>query len=100
MKTITTQAEIAADGTLRLELATDLSPGPAELVIVVQPTAPRQTPAGRRLSGKYARFSRTELDAVAEVREIRRQATQDAQELPEWPTSPGHTLVDPSTVWA
>jgi hypothetical protein len=83
MKTITTHSEIAADGTLRLELPTGLSPGPAEVVIVVQPTSPRPAPPGQSLSGKYARFSRADVDALAEAREIRRGATQEAQEIPE-----------------
>jgi hypothetical protein len=83
MKTITTQAEIAADATLRLELPTDLSLGPADVVIVAQSTSPRPAAAGQSLSGKYARFSRADLDAAAEVREIRRRATQEAQEIPK-----------------
>jgi hypothetical protein len=78
MKAITTQTEIASDGTLRLELATGLAPGTAEVVIVVHPTSPRPATPGQSLSGKYARFARADFDVVAEVREVRRRATQEA----------------------
>ncbi len=71
MKAITTQGVIADDGVLRLELSTGLSPGPAEIVVVVQQPAP-SSPCRTSLSGKYARFVQSEVDAVAEVREIRR----------------------------
>lgn len=83
MKTITTKTEIASDGTLRLELPTGLSPGPADVVIVVSPTAPVSAAPVRSLSGKYARAASPDFDAVAEVREIRRRATQEAQDVPE-----------------
>jgi len=83
MKTITTKTEIAADGTLRLELPTGLSPGPADVVIVVNPTPPLGAAPVRSLSGKYATAALPDLDAVAEVREIRRRAAHEAQETPD-----------------
>jgi hypothetical protein len=83
MKTITTQGEIASDGKLLLELPTGLPPGPAEVVIVVQPTPVGPAASRPSLMGKYAKFARPDVDAVAEVREIRRRATEEAQEIPE-----------------
>jgi hypothetical protein len=83
MRTITTQAEIASDGTLRLELPTGMSPGPAEVVIVLHRTSPRPPVPGQGLSGKYATAALPELDAVAEVRELRRRTTREAQEIPQ-----------------
>jgi hypothetical protein len=77
MKTIATTAEIASDGTLRLELPTGLPPGPAEVVIVVQPTPARPGTSGPSLMGKYAKYAQPDFDAVAEVREIRRRAVQE-----------------------
>jgi hypothetical protein len=46
MTTMTLQAEIGPDGKLRLELPCNLPPGPAEVVVVVQPTANPPVPAG------------------------------------------------------
>ena len=83
MKTITTQSEIADDGTLRLEVPTGLTPGPAEVVIVVQPAPAGVESHAKSLSGKYARFSRVDIDAIAEVRAIRHRAGQPGQEMPE-----------------
>jgi hypothetical protein len=82
MKTITTQAQIASDGKLLLELPTGLPPGPAE-VVIVHPTPAGPATSGPSLLGKYAAFARPDVDAVAEVREIRRRATEEAQETPE-----------------
>jgi len=83
MKTITTRTEIASDGTLRLELPTGLSPGPADVVIVVNPTPPLSAEPVRSLSGKYAAAALPGFDALTEVREIRRRATEVARDVPE-----------------
>jgi hypothetical protein len=37
MKTLTLRSEVGPDGTLRLEVPSGLSPGPVEVVVVVQP---------------------------------------------------------------
>ena len=44
MKTITMQTQIAADGKLCFELATELPPGPADVVVIVQPSVPAPAP--------------------------------------------------------
>lgn len=83
METITTKVEIDANGMLRLELPTGLTPGPADVVLVVQSTAPRPDGPAPSLSGKYAAFAPQGFDPIEEVRAIRRRATQEAQEVPE-----------------
>jgi hypothetical protein len=83
MKTIATQAEIASDGTLHLDLPTGLPPGPADVVVIVHPAPAVPGASTPSLLGKYAKFARPDFDAVAEVREIRRRATEEAQEVPE-----------------
>jgi len=40
MKTLTLEAEIAADGRLRLDVPSGLPPGKAEIVLVIQPAPP------------------------------------------------------------
>jgi hypothetical protein len=83
MKTMTAQAEIAADGKLRLEFATDLPPGPAEVIVVVQPKP--SIPAGSYpgLGGKLAGKMPANLDVIEEVLKIRQRATQEAMDLPQ-----------------
>ena len=82
MKTISVQSEISADGTLRLVLPTGLAPGPADVVVVVQPTSPGSD-SPRSLSGKYAGRLRTDVDVMAASREIRRRSTDLSEEIPE-----------------
>ena len=83
MKTMTAQAEIAADGKLRLELSTDLPPGPAEVIVVVQPKP--SIPGGNYpgLGGRLAGKMPANLDVIEEIRQIRLRATKEAQELPQ-----------------
>ena len=83
MKTMTVDAQIAPDGTLRLELPTGLPPGPADVVVVVQPKASSPFAQRRSLDGMFATGRPAEFNAVAEVRDIRRQATQESGEFPE-----------------
>ena len=47
MKTITVQAEVSADGILKLEVPCDLTPGRVEVVLTVQPYQPN--PSQNRL---------------------------------------------------
>jgi hypothetical protein len=83
METITTRAEIDANGMLRLELPTGLMPGPADVVLVVHSTAERLAGAPPSLSGKYAASSPHRLDPIDEVREIRRRTTHESLGLAE-----------------
>lgn len=81
MDTITTRAEIDSNGMLRLELPTGLAPGPADVVIVVQPAASRPAGPTPSLLGKYAAFAPRDFDPIEEVRELRRRTTREAQEI-------------------
>jgi hypothetical protein len=83
METITTKAEIDSNGVLRLELPTGLTPGPADVVLVVQSAAARPAGPAPSLSGKYAAFAPRGFDPIEEVRQIRRQTTQESLEVPE-----------------
>jgi hypothetical protein len=83
LKTVMLQTEIGLDGKLRLEVPTDLPPGPAEVVVVVEPKQLPHKSDLRSLSGMLAGKLPADIDPVAEVREIRRRATEQALELPE-----------------
>jgi hypothetical protein len=83
MKTLTLQVEIPADGKLHFDLATGLPPGPAKVVVIVQPSHPSPAGSFPSLAGILAGHMPADLDVVEEVREIRRRATQQAGELPE-----------------
>lgn len=83
METITTRAQIDSDGMLRLELPTGLSPGPADVVLVVNQAATPITGSPTSLSGRFAAFAPRVIDPVEEIREIRRRTNREAQELPE-----------------
>ena len=80
METITTKAEIDSDGMLRLELPTGLTPGPADVVLVVQSTASRPAGPAPSLSGKYAASALRGFDPIEEAREIRRRTARSGYE--------------------
>ncbi len=46
MKTLTLRSEILSDGTLRLEVPSDLPPGPVEVVVVLQSTTEAEAEPG------------------------------------------------------
>jgi hypothetical protein len=83
MKTMTAQTVIAPDGKLRLELATDLPPGPADVVVIVEPKPSDPPGSFPSLKGKLAGKMPANLDVVEETRQIRQRATVEAQELPQ-----------------
>jgi hypothetical protein len=82
MTTLTLHTNIATDGKLRLEVPTDLPAGPVEVVVIVQPRLPAPA-AGRSLLGAFAGKLSDNIDVVEEIRQIRRQATREAMEVPE-----------------
>lgn len=69
MKALTTHAEISEDGTIRLELPSGLPPGPADVVLVIQPQAPPSGPAKAR-SGIFAGKSVEGFDVDAALEEM------------------------------
>ena len=84
MQTLTTQTTIDSDGTINIRVPSGLPPGPAEVVIVIQPGQPlpdRGSPS--RLAGMFAGRQPSDFDALTEVRDIRHRVTKKAQELPE-----------------
>lgn len=83
MKTIATQTQISADGILRLELSTNLPPGPAEVIVVVQSSAQKQRGSTPSVSGLFASESDAENDVIREIRQLRRETTEASWELAE-----------------
>jgi hypothetical protein len=84
MQTLTTQTTIDTDGTINIRVPSSLPPGPAEVVIVIQPTETPSVPGSPpRLAGMFAGQQPPDFDALTEVRDIRRHATKEALELPE-----------------
>jgi hypothetical protein len=69
---MTLTAQIASDGKLSLGLPTGLPPGPAEVVVVVNPTPARPAATGQTGWDKSAESLRSDLDA--ETLERRRRA--------------------------
>lgn len=61
MKTLSTDVTVKDDGVLRLELPANLPPGPAEVVLVIQPKAAPVSGA-KACSGLFLGRSTEELD--------------------------------------
>jgi hypothetical protein len=82
MKTISAQAEISADGKLRLEVPCDLPAGLADVVVVVQPATPPPTTSGQQKSlyGMW-KDKLPDADVEAEIRELRRQSAMHVTEF-------------------
>ena len=71
MTTLQVRGEIDPDGTLRLAVPMNLPPGPAEVLIVVQPDAgPSPRPPASARSGL---FTRTPESDALDVDAVRRQ---------------------------
>jgi hypothetical protein len=83
MKTITMQTQIAADGKLCFELSTDLPPGPAEVVVIVQPSAPAPARSTVSLSGRFPVVATADDGVVDYIRQLRRETTEASWELTE-----------------
>ncbi len=76
MKTITMRARITKDGVLRLEVPCDLPPGPAEVVLVVQPgdttSVTKSDLPYRSLHGLWA-GKLPDVDTEADLQDMHRQ---------------------------
>lgn len=75
MKALSLRTTIAADGTIDLRLPSDLPPGEAEVVLVVQPTTPpAPTCAEPPYRSDYGvwRDKLSDVDVDAELREMNR----------------------------
>lgn len=78
MTTLPFRVEMAEDGKLRVELSTDLPPGPVEGVVVVQPTRPQPQPPYDTLEGAFA-GQLPDIDITGDIREIATAWKQDME---------------------
>ena len=83
MKTMTWRTTIAADGAIDLHIPTDFPPGPAEVIIIVQPSVPAPVPSAASLSGRFPVAATTADDVVDTIRQLRRETTEASWQLPE-----------------
>jgi hypothetical protein len=82
MKTLTLRTTIAPDGTIDLRIPSDLPPGDAEVVVVVQPLAnSRPSPPFPSDEGVWA-GKIPDIDIEADVKEMN-QLWEKSMELPE-----------------
>lgn len=81
MKTLTVNTEIENDGTIRLAVPSDLPPGPAEVVLVVQPRTAAGGPPYDTLKGILAGKIAQDFDVEAALEEMNR-AWEESMELP------------------
>ncbi len=73
MKALSLQTEITPDGKLLLDLPCELPPGPAEVVVVVQPKSAPVGPPFDTLEGLFVGQLPPAADIEAELRDIRQQ---------------------------
>ena len=83
MTTITVQTQIAAGGKLCFDLSTGLPPGPAEVVVIVQPSEPPPARPGASLSGRLPVATMGADEAIDAIRQLRRETTEASWELTE-----------------
>jgi hypothetical protein len=91
MKTVSLQTQIDADGKLRLEVPCDLPPGPAEVVLVIQPAASGTVNsaetgvAGRQLhrarSGLFVGKAPKDFDVDAALDEMNKEWKEKLMDL-------------------
>jgi len=82
MKTLTLRTTIAPDGTIDLRIPSDLPPGDAEVVVVVQPLAnARSSPPFLSDEGVWA-GKVPDIDIEADLKEMN-QLWEKSMELPE-----------------
>lgn len=84
MKALVSRTTIGPDGTIDMRLPTDLPPGEAEVVIVVQPVAAAQNHAGPPYPSDHGvwRGKLADVDIDADLREMN-QVWEKGMELPE-----------------
>jgi hypothetical protein len=88
MKSLESQVEVSHDGKLRVEVSTDLPPGPVEGVILVQPAKRPQPPPYDTLEGAFA-GQLPDIDVDDDAREVSAgAATQRAVPFAILPTPP------------
>ncbi len=80
MKTLKIHSEIGTDGMLRLEVPTDLDPGPAEVTVVVQPEVFSGTPTNTR-SGLFVGKSSESINPDVAIGELNTQWQAKLEDL-------------------
>lgn len=73
MKTINMKTQIGPDGTLHLDVPCQLPPGPAEVVVIVQPLPRMQQPPYETFEGILKGVLPADLDIDAELHDMNRQ---------------------------
>jgi len=81
MKTMTVRTEIGADGALHLDVPCDLPPGPAEVVLVVQPVSGTPGPPYDTLRGALAGVMPDDVDVEADLVEMNREWKKKLDDL-------------------
>jgi hypothetical protein len=82
MQAMMMQADIGADGKLLLEVTCNLPPGPAEVVVVVQPKTSAGGPPYDTLAGFLKGQVPPDLDVEAALQEMN-QEWEESLELPQ-----------------
>lgn len=72
MKTMALRTEIGLDGKLHLDLLCGLRPGPAEVVVVIQPVRSDAEPPYDTLEGVFAGLLPEDVDLDADLNEMNR----------------------------
>lgn len=80
MKTLEFQGEVGADGKLRVDMPTNLPPGPVEGVVVLQSSAPPPRPPYESLRG-ILQGQLPDIDVVKALREISTAWKEDLEDL-------------------
>ena len=80
MKTLEFQGEVGADGKLRVDMPTNLPPGPVEGVVVIHSLAPPPRPPYESLRG-ILQGQLPDIDVVKALREISTAWKEDLEDL-------------------
>lgn len=83
MESLRLRTTIAADGTIDLHILSDLPPGEAEVIVVVQPSPPAPVERPVSLSGRFAGHQPPEDEVMNHIRQLRRETTEASWELAE-----------------
>jgi hypothetical protein len=97
MKALTLRTKIATDGTMDLHVPSDLPPGDAEVVVVVQPRGadgPQQPPTSLSDCGVPTRDAKigkpiSRAEALQIARQVLENAERERLEFAEWEAQRG-----------
>jgi hypothetical protein len=97
MKTLTLRTRIGTDGTMDLHVPSDLPPGDAEVVVVVEPVGTRRPqpgpsfPSDRGVPTRDATIGRpiSRAEALRISSQVLELAERERMEFAEWDAQPG-----------